>query len=101
MSKMLLLNMASARRWKILAGDVAKPPERLRPLHAKPLPELAEAMKLSEGQLIELLGSAYGLLRENGSMTSPTLFGNLEPDRAKVTLACGPSSTAMASSEDF
>ena len=67
MSKMLLLNMASARRWKILAGDVktaflqAKPPERLHPLYAKPLPELAEAMKLSEGQMIELLGSAYGL----------------------------------------
>ena len=36
-------------------------PERLRPLCAKPLPELAEAMKLSEGQMIELLGSAYGL----------------------------------------
>ena len=67
LSKMLLLNMASARRWRILAGDVktaflqAKPPERLHPLYAKPLPELAEAMKLSESQMIELLGSAYGL----------------------------------------
>ena len=67
LSKMLLLNLASSRRWKILAGDVktaflqAKPPERLHPLYAKPLPELAEAMKLSEGQMIELLGSAYGL----------------------------------------
>ena len=67
LSKMLLLNMASAKRWKILAGDVktaflqAKPPDRLHPLYAKPLPELAEAMKLSEGQMIELLGSAYGL----------------------------------------
>ena len=67
LSKMLLLNMATARRWKILAGDVktaflqAKPPDRLHPLYAKPLPELAEAMKLDEGQMIELLGSAYGL----------------------------------------
>ena len=67
LSKMLLLNMASARRWKVLAGDVrtaflqAKPRDRLHPLYAKPLPELSKAMGLSEGQMIELLGSAYGL----------------------------------------
>ena len=66
-SKMLFFNYATARRWRILAGDVktaflqAKAPNRQHPLHAQPLPELAEAMNLTEDQMVELLGSAYGL----------------------------------------
>ncbi|CAE7347134.1 RE1 [Symbiodinium sp. KB8] len=66
-SKMLLLNLAVARRWRIMAGDVrtaflqAKSQDRVHPLYARPLPELAEAFGLPVGQMIELLGSAYGL----------------------------------------
>ena len=66
-SKMLFFNYATARRWRVLAGDVktaflqAKAPDRSHPLHAQPLPELAAAMNLSEEQMVELLGSAYGL----------------------------------------
>ena len=66
-SKMLLLNYAVARRWRIMAGDVrtaflqAKSQDRVHPLYARPLPELAEAFGLTTGQMIELLGSAYGL----------------------------------------
>ncbi|CAE7373259.1 RE1 [Symbiodinium necroappetens] len=66
-SKMLFFNYATARRWRVLAGDVktaflqAKAPDRRHPLHAQPLPELAAAMNLSEEQMVELLGSAYGL----------------------------------------
>ena len=66
-SKMLLLNLAVARRWRIMAGDVrtaflqAKSQDRVHPLYARPLPELAEAFGLPAGQMIELLGSAYGL----------------------------------------
>ncbi|OLP81054.1 Copia protein [Symbiodinium microadriaticum] len=66
-SKMLFFNYATARRWRILAGDVktaflqAKAPNRQHPLHAQPLPELAKAMNLTEDQMVELLGSAYGL----------------------------------------
>ena len=67
LSKMLLLNMATARRWRVLSGDVktaflqAKSPDRAHPLHARPLPELAEAMGLPPDRMVELLGSAYGL----------------------------------------
>ena len=66
-SKMLLLNLAVAKRWRIMAGDVrtaflqAKSQDRVHPLYARPLPELAEAFGLSVGQMLELLGSAYGL----------------------------------------
>ena len=66
-SKMLFFNFATAKRWRLLAGDVktaflqAKAPNREHPLHAQPLPELAEAMNLTESQMVELLGSAYGL----------------------------------------
>ncbi|CAE7325309.1 RE1 [Symbiodinium microadriaticum] len=67
LSKMLLLNMATARRWRVLSGDVktaflqAKSPDRAHPLHARPLPELSEAMGLPPERMVELLGSAYGL----------------------------------------
>ncbi|CAE7907904.1 bacA, partial [Symbiodinium necroappetens] len=66
-SKMLFFNYATARRWRVLAGDVktaflqAKAPDRQHPLYAQPLPELAAAMNLTEEQMVELLGSAYGL----------------------------------------
>ena len=68
-SKMLLFNFATAKLWHTLAGDVktaflqaaAKAPDRRRPLYAQPLPELAAAMNLSEHEMVELLGSAYGL----------------------------------------
>ncbi|CAE7259381.1 RE2 [Symbiodinium sp. CCMP2456] len=66
-SKMLLLNLASSRRWRIMAGDVrtaflqAKAQDRVHPLFAKPLPELAEAFRIPQHQMLELLGSAYGL----------------------------------------
>ncbi|CAE7805002.1 unnamed protein product, partial [Symbiodinium sp. CCMP2456] len=67
LSKMLLLNAATAYKWRVLSGDVktaflqAKSPERLHPLYCQPLPELAKKMNLKEHQMVELLGSAYGL----------------------------------------
>ena len=50
-----------------MAGDVrtaflqAKSQDRVHPLLARPLPELASAFNLKPGQMLELLGSAYGL----------------------------------------
>eukprot|EP00439_Symbiodinium_sp_Y106_P014973 s9774_g2.t1 len=67
LSKMLLLNAASANRWRVLSGDVktaflqAKNPERANPLYGQPVPELAAKMQLPLGRMVELLGSAYGL----------------------------------------
>eukprot|EP00439_Symbiodinium_sp_Y106_P084240 s635_g25.t1 len=66
-SKMLLLNFAVAKRWRLMAADVrtaflqAKAQDRVHPLYARPLPELSEAFGLKQGQMLELLGSAYGL----------------------------------------
>ena len=66
-SKMLFYNYATARRWRVLAGDIktaflqAKNPQRAHPLFARPLQELAQAMDLAPDQMIQLMGSAYGL----------------------------------------
>ena len=66
-SKMLFLNYAMGKRWRLLAGDVktaflqAQAPHRQHPLYAQPLEELSAAMNLPEDQMLELLGSAYGL----------------------------------------
>ncbi|CAE7352648.1 RE1, partial [Symbiodinium microadriaticum] len=66
-SKMLFFNYAAAKRWRVLAGDVktaflqARAPDRKHPLFARPLPELAAAMGLPPEQMVELMGSAYGL----------------------------------------
>ena len=66
-SKMMLLNFAAAKRWRLMAADVrtaclqAKSQDRVHPLYARPLPELAEAFQLQPGQMLELLGSACGL----------------------------------------
>ena len=66
-SKMLFYNYATARRWRVLAGDIktaflqAKNPQRAHPLFARPLQQLAQAMDLAPDQMIQLMGSAYGL----------------------------------------
>ena len=66
-SKMPAPNYAVSRRWRIMAGDVrtaflqAKSQDRVHPLLARPLPELASAFNLKPSQMLELLGSAYGL----------------------------------------
>ncbi|CAE7201713.1 RE1, partial [Symbiodinium sp. KB8] len=66
-SKMLFFNYAAAKQWRVLAGDVktaflqARAPDRKHPLFARPLPELSTAMGLLPEQMVELMGSAYGL----------------------------------------
>ena len=68
LSKQLLLNMASVKRWDILCGDVksaflqARSPQAERCVFATPVPELARALNLSEGQSVQLLRSVYGLV---------------------------------------
>ena len=67
LSRMLLFNMSTARRWRLLSGDVktaflqAKSPERMHPLYARPLSELSQAMNIPPDRMVELLGPAYGL----------------------------------------
>ena len=68
LSRQLLLNMASVRKWDILCGDVksaflqAKSPQGQRCVFAAPVPELARALGLQEGQAVQLLRSCYGLV---------------------------------------
>ena len=68
LSRQLLLNMASVRKWDILCGDVksaflqAKSPQGQRCVFAAPVPELAHALGLQEGQAVQLLRSCYGLV---------------------------------------
>eukprot|EP00439_Symbiodinium_sp_Y106_P078915 s1939_g17.t1 len=68
LSRQLLLNMASVKRWDILCGDVksaflqARSPQAERCVFATPVPELARALHLSEGQSVQLLRSVYGLV---------------------------------------
>eukprot|EP00439_Symbiodinium_sp_Y106_P036519 s8678_g4.t1 len=67
LSRQLILNLSSARKWTLGSGDVrtaflqARPEGREQRLLARPLPELAEAMGLKPHEAVELTGSAYGL----------------------------------------
>ena len=68
LSRQLLLNMAAAKKWDILCGDVksaflqAKSPQADRCIFAAPVPELSKALNLREGQAVQLLRSVYGLV---------------------------------------
>ena len=67
LTRQLVLNQAMLRGWTVFSADVrtaflqARPTDRGRRLLAKPLPELARALNLSDSECIELTGSAYGL----------------------------------------
>ena len=68
LSRQLLLNMASVKKWDIVCGDVksaflqARSPQAERCIFAAPVAELASALHLKEGQAVQLLRSVYGLV---------------------------------------
>ena len=68
LSRQLLLNMVSVKRWQLVCCDVksaflqAKSPQAARGVFAAPVEELSAALKLQPGQCVQLLKSCYGLV---------------------------------------
>ena len=66
-TRQLLLTYASCMQWPLLKGDVKSAflqgaaSEEVRDVYAKPVPELARAMGLSDGQPVKLIKACYGL----------------------------------------
>ena len=67
LSRQLVLNLGVQKGWRIMSGDVrtaflqAKSPERVSPLFARPVEELAVEMGLAPEDMVEVMKSAYGL----------------------------------------
>lgn len=67
-TRQLALQFSSIKRWRILKGDVKSaflqgdPDEADRALYARPVPELASALEMKEGEVVQVLKSCYGLV---------------------------------------
>ena len=67
-TRQLVFQQAALRSWRTLMADVKSaflqtaPTQLSRAVFARPVPELAKAMNLKEGQTIQLAKAAYGLI---------------------------------------
>ena len=67
-TRQLVFQTAALRSWRTLKADVKSaflqtaPTQLSRSIFARPVPELAKAMNLKEGQTIQLAKAAYGLI---------------------------------------
>ena len=67
-TRQLVFQQAALRSWRTLKADVKSaflqtaPTQLSRAVFARPVPELAKAMNLKEGQTIQLAKAAYGLI---------------------------------------
>ena len=67
LSRQLFLQMCSTKRWRAVKADVksaflqAESPQRDRHVYARPIAELAEAMKLAPQDAVQIVRSCYGL----------------------------------------
>ena len=69
----MTLQYSSIRKWRLLQADVkaaflqGDAGEESRSLFARPVPELAQALNLREGEAVQVLKSCYGLVHAPAS----------------------------------